>query len=1017
MIDGKYDYFAFISYCWEDDKMASELQKKLEGYKFPTSLREKKPNLPSKIRPIFRDKTDLNGPRLEKALITALESSRFLIVICSPHATQSKWVNRGVQRFIDLGREEDIIPFIVEGEAHADDPKDECFPPALLALKGERAIYGINVNDNGRDAAAVKVVSRMFDVKYDALWDRVLLEQKRKRRFTILGLIAAILLITSVAGYIWLKNSELDERNKQIETQYKELQTKNTQIEQQNKELDSKSDSIANVNAALVVAKDSIQRAYEKLNLSEKNLAKSNAELKESNVHLAEERDNVIKANWRVMENLARIVAAKANELMLEDIEDLTMAARLLLHVTPTSINIMDKPFPEEVEQGLRKVHSLLNRGGKIKISNLCRNDIAGTTSVEESPNGDVVAIEKGHTIDIVTLRNGRSLYTIDTHKGTTFCKFSKDGSSIFTYSADSSAAVWDTYSGEQRLLFKKHSGGVYGVYPPNLNKYYVTFTTDSCYTWDSTGRLLYSAPSPSGASMRGEFCHNDELFSMAGRGETQIMETATGRIINTLKSGNDKRVSCARFSNNSRRVLTGSEDSTATIWDTQTGEKLMSFNLGAYVSDAFFFKNEECVAANGGSPTVYKAWNISSGEELEYPHTTASQRNYYDLNTYGDYVETYETHEEKQDSFLKLEEMVNFTQNSSGNLVAVVGNTCDSILIYSYPTLRMMNALANKNRTASSDRIYFDSSSKIFVSTHLFNNSICMWDMSNGEVFSTKFDKDIDGYVGEACFIEDDKKIAVCVGKKILIYDTFTGKLVATLFPYNVIANTQDHLWTSFIYRLVYDEKRNRVIANIYNQVIIWDAASGKELARRTVSTDCYSRLLIDGDKLITYNSCIQIWDLETMKLERTINQVDDDILDLVQLDDNHLIVCMDNGSIKEVNIQKGMIERELLAAYKFNVQKMDIDCNKKFLITVDGRKNILLFDLRRGSLIDIIPVDGLSYYAEFSRDGKAIFAPTRNGLKIIELKEIDNIINELKIKLGDCSLTSKEKEIYYLE
>lgn len=164
---------------------------------------------------------------------------------------------RGIQKFIDLGREKDIIPFIIDGEANADDPKNECFPPALRSLKGERAIYGININDNGRDAAVVKVVSRMFDVKYDTLWNRFLLEQKKRRRYTIAGLVAAILVVVGVAGYIWTQNQELDKRNVQIETQYKELQAKNAQIEQQNKDLDAKSDSITKVNTALTVAKDS----------------------------------------------------------------------------------------------------------------------------------------------------------------------------------------------------------------------------------------------------------------------------------------------------------------------------------------------------------------------------------------------------------------------------------------------------------------------------------------------------------------------------------------------------------------------------------------------------------------------------------------------------------------------------------------------------------------------------------------------------------------------------------------
>lgn len=353
MIDGKYEYFAFISYRWEDEKMARWLQEKLEHYKLPTSLREQNPNLPTHIRPIFRDKTDLNGHTLEESLMSALESSRYLIVVCSPLATQSDWVNRGIQKFIDLGREKDIIPFIVDGEANADDSQNECFPPALRSLKDERAIYGININDNGRDAAAVKVVSRMFDVKYDTLWNRFLLEQKKRRRYTIAGLGAAILIVTGVAGYIWMQNQEIKDGKAKIEKQFSELQAKNVQIERQNKELDAKSDSITSVNTALIAAKDSIQCAYEKLDLSERNLAKSNTDLKQSNTRLAQEMENVKKANWETQTNYAKLVAEKANRMMDEDCY--VNARKLLLEVLPNGENGENKPLVVEAEQAFRR--------------------------------------------------------------------------------------------------------------------------------------------------------------------------------------------------------------------------------------------------------------------------------------------------------------------------------------------------------------------------------------------------------------------------------------------------------------------------------------------------------------------------------------------------------------------------------------------------------------------------------------------------------------------------------------
>ena len=111
MIQKKYTNIAFISYKREDEVWAKWLQKKLEHYKLPTEIRKKNPDLEFYECPrhIFKDTTDLSGGVLAKAIKAGLDSSKFLIVICSPRAAKSEWVCKEVQDFIDAGREEYII--------------------------------------------------------------------------------------------------------------------------------------------------------------------------------------------------------------------------------------------------------------------------------------------------------------------------------------------------------------------------------------------------------------------------------------------------------------------------------------------------------------------------------------------------------------------------------------------------------------------------------------------------------------------------------------------------------------------------------------------------------------------------------------------------------------------------------------------------------------------------------------------------------------------------------------------
>jgi len=192
----EYRYVAFISYTHKDSKWAGRLQRKLEGYRLPSYLRKDKRLLPKQLRPVFRDQTDLGVTHLEKGLREELRDSRHLIVICSPGAAKSEWVNREVQAFIEMGREESIIPFIVQGEPHSKDVERECYPPALRQISGQ--ILGASVEELGWDKAFVKVVAAILGVKFDELWQRHIRRERLKK-----AMYAAAAAVIVLMGCLW----------------------------------------------------------------------------------------------------------------------------------------------------------------------------------------------------------------------------------------------------------------------------------------------------------------------------------------------------------------------------------------------------------------------------------------------------------------------------------------------------------------------------------------------------------------------------------------------------------------------------------------------------------------------------------------------------------------------------------------------------------------------------------------------------------------------------------------------
>ncbi len=216
-------YYAFISYKREDLKQAEWLRNKLSHYRFPSKLRKENEALPKAIRPLFRDSLELAGGFLAKEIETALSESKYLIVICSPRSAKSPWVNKEVEYFIEHGCEEYIIPYVIDGEPFSNDPEKECFPPALKSLQGEKELLGISTSELSKEAAAVKVVARMFGLRFDTLWQGYNREQKKRRIAWGAAALFVLLLSVSVSALLYKNKNEISRQKQQIESQNKEL--------------------------------------------------------------------------------------------------------------------------------------------------------------------------------------------------------------------------------------------------------------------------------------------------------------------------------------------------------------------------------------------------------------------------------------------------------------------------------------------------------------------------------------------------------------------------------------------------------------------------------------------------------------------------------------------------------------------------------------------------------------------------------------------------------------------------
>ncbi|MBT0958270.1 TIR domain-containing protein [Alphaproteobacteria bacterium KMM 3653] len=211
-------YRAFISYSQKDKIWARRIQKSLESYRVPLGLAveglQKR-----RLGRFFRDDDELAGASsLGAALTGAIEESESLIVIASPNAAASKWVNEEIRTFKQTHGPERVFAVIVGGRPFASEegaPEEECFPLALRRVVDRDGTITDTKDeplapDVAKDSFArirARVAAGLLGLDFDALWQR---ERRRRRRNGALAALGAGALAAGIGGAVVLLDQASD---------------------------------------------------------------------------------------------------------------------------------------------------------------------------------------------------------------------------------------------------------------------------------------------------------------------------------------------------------------------------------------------------------------------------------------------------------------------------------------------------------------------------------------------------------------------------------------------------------------------------------------------------------------------------------------------------------------------------------------------------------------------------------------------------------------------------------------
>jgi tetratricopeptide (TPR) repeat protein len=209
----RYRYWAFITYTHKNRRFADWLHARLERFRIPARLQSRLAvDVPNRERlaPVFTDRAELAATHsLSEAIQTALDESRFLIVVASRASARSPRVDAEIEYFKKTGDCRRILTVIVDGHPNAAlrgfSDEDECLPRTLRLSEGGQATARSLAGPLGADArggfgqqraALLRTIAGLLGVSYDALYRR----HNRRRLITWFATLSGIAVVFAASS-------------------------------------------------------------------------------------------------------------------------------------------------------------------------------------------------------------------------------------------------------------------------------------------------------------------------------------------------------------------------------------------------------------------------------------------------------------------------------------------------------------------------------------------------------------------------------------------------------------------------------------------------------------------------------------------------------------------------------------------------------------------------------------------------------------------------------------------------
>ena len=304
--------------------------------------------------------------------------------------------------------------------------------------------------------------------------------------------------------------------------------------------------------------------------------------------------------------------SARANILSNKQLEALMDTVKAGRRIEQT-INV-----PEDVR--FKTVNSLQKILAEIQEVNRLKGHEAAITSVDISPNGNIIASASDDFTVKIWRKDGKLIRTLREHQAEVkSVSFSPDGNMIATASWDGTVKLWKTSDGTNIRTIKGNAKFIFSVdWSPQGNTIAVGMDNVIKILRVSDGSLLSILKGHNYYVRAIKFSPDGEILASGGWDKTiKLWSTKDGRLIHTLK-GHKKQVRGIAFSPDGKIIASGGDDKTIKLWKLSNNTLIRSIPAhNNQVLNVNFSHDGKTLVSSSFDSTI-KLWDTRDGSLIQ---------------------------------------------------------------------------------------------------------------------------------------------------------------------------------------------------------------------------------------------------------------------------------------------------------------------------------------------------------------------------------------------------------------